>query len=137
MEVVVPSLATRSCVILVSITSLAVGCSTFAVSRTVAPSLVIRTSPFWSISILSIPFGPSVDLTAAATAKAALAFPTRAALPVTLSVSWSVRSSSGEDTAVRVSSVISRNLSFEVFPFILLREIHIPPPWSTIQPLVE
>lgn len=137
MEVVVPSLATRSCVILVSITSFAVGCSTLAVSRTVAPSLVIRTSPSWSMSILSIPFGPNVDLTAAATAKAALAFPTSAALPVTLSVSWRVRSSSGEDTTIRESSLISRNLSFEVFSFILLREIHIPPPLSTIQPMVE
>ena len=39
--------------------------------RIVAPSFVITTSPILSTSILSIPFGPNVDLTASATAFAA------------------------------------------------------------------
>ena len=66
---------------------LAVGCSTFAVSRTVTPSLVTTISPFSSTSILSEPLGPKVDLTAPASARAALVLFTRAERPSIRSVS--------------------------------------------------
>jgi len=50
----------------------AVGLSMSISLRMVTPSLVIVTDPMESTSILSIPFGPSVDWTASATARAAL-----------------------------------------------------------------
>ena len=54
--------------------------------RIVAPSLVITTSPIESTNILSIPFGPSVDLTASATAFAAAILFDCAVLPLVLCV---------------------------------------------------
>ena len=70
--VVVPSPTSSSCVLATSTTILAAGCSMSISFRIVAPSLVITISPSESTSILSMPFGPSVVLTALATAFAAV-----------------------------------------------------------------
>ena len=83
----VPSLAALSCDDEASISSLAVGCSTFALSRTVTPSLVTKADPSPSTSILSSPFGPRVERIAPARDEAALTLFTRAVLPWILSVS--------------------------------------------------
>ncbi len=69
--VVVPSPTSSSWVLAISTIIFAAGCSMSISFRIVTPSLVMVTSPILSMSILSMPFGPRVDLTAAATAFAA------------------------------------------------------------------
>ena len=69
--VVVPSPTSSSWVLATSTIILAAGCSMSISFRIVTPSFVITTSPIVSTSILSMPFGPSVVLTAFATAFAA------------------------------------------------------------------
>ena len=90
---VVPSRATLSCVEEVLITIFATGCSTRAVSRTVTPSLVTNVLPSSSTNNLSRPFGPSVDLTAPASAIAACTFLRNASRPLVLSVDSRIVSS--------------------------------------------
>ena len=80
--VVVPSKQCCSCVLAISMIIFAAGCSMSISFRMVAPSLVITTSPMLSTSILSIPFGPNVDLTASATAFAAAMLLLCAVLPL-------------------------------------------------------
>ncbi len=70
--VVVPSPTSSSWVLATSTIILAAGCSISISRNIVTPSLVITTSPKLSTSILSMPFGPSVVLTALATALAAM-----------------------------------------------------------------
>ena len=72
--VVVPSPTSSSCVFATSTIILAAGCWISISSRIVTPSFVITTSPIESVSILSIPRGPSVVLIASATAFAAAMF---------------------------------------------------------------
>ncbi|MBA7516264.1 hypothetical protein ES705_08310 [subsurface metagenome] len=84
--VVVPSPTLSSCVLATSTIILAAGCSISIVSKIVAPSFVIVTSPKESTSILSIPLGPSVVLTASATALAAAILFFWASFPCFLSV---------------------------------------------------
>ncbi len=84
--VVVPSLATLSCVDEALIIILATGCSTLAVSSTVTPSLVTRVSPWSSTNNLSRPFGPRVERIAPARAIAAWTFLRNASRPLVLSV---------------------------------------------------
>ena len=73
--VVVPSPTSLSCVRATSITIFAPGVFTAISPRIVAPSFVITISPpAWFTSILSMPRGPSVDLTALAIAFAAIIF---------------------------------------------------------------
>ncbi len=79
---VVPSLAILSCREEAPITILATGCSTLAVSSTVTPSFVTKVLPSSSISNLSRPLGPRVDLIAPASAMAACTFFFRASRPV-------------------------------------------------------
>ena len=85
--VVVPSRAALSWADEVEMSSLAVGCSTFAASRTVTPSLVTVAGPPSSTSILSRPRGPRVERTAPASAVAALTLFTNAERPCRRSVS--------------------------------------------------
>ena len=90
---VVPSLAILSWVEEVLIIILATGCSTLAVSRTVTPSLVTSVRPSSSISNLSKPFGPRVDLIASASAIAAWIFFCKASRPVERVVSLRIGAS--------------------------------------------
>ena len=69
--VVVPSPTSSFCVFATSTIILAAGCSISISSKIVTPSFVMTISPIESTSILSIPFGPRVVLTASATALAA------------------------------------------------------------------
>ncbi|OPY18528.1 MAG: hypothetical protein A4E23_01351 [Methanomethylovorans sp. PtaU1.Bin073] len=82
--VVVPSPTSSSWVLDTSTTILAAGCSISISLRMVAPSLVITMSPNESTSILSMPLGPSVLLTAFATAFPARILMLRASLPLVL-----------------------------------------------------
>ena len=66
--VVVPSPTSASCVFAISTIIFAAGCSMSISFKMVTPSFVMVMSPIPSMSILSMPFGPSVDRTAAATA---------------------------------------------------------------------
>ena len=84
--VVVPSKQCCSWVLAISIIIFAAGCSMSISFRIVAPSFVITTSPMLSTSILSMPFGPNVDLTASATAFAAAILLLCAVLPLVLVV---------------------------------------------------
>ena len=84
-DVVVPSPASASTVFATSTIIFAAGLSMSISFRIVAPSFVITTSPRESTSILSIPFGPNVVRTAAATAFAAFIFAVCASLPLALS----------------------------------------------------
>mmetsp|Transcript_70079 Transcript_70079/g.222136 ORF Transcript_70079/g.222136 Transcript_70079/m.222136 type:complete len:208 (-) Transcript_70079:97-720(-) len=74
---VVPSPATTSWDLESSTSIFAAGCETSILSRIVAPSLVMITSPLASWTILSIPLGPSDVRTASATALAASMLPVR------------------------------------------------------------
>ncbi len=85
-EVVVPSPHSASWVLATSTTILAAGCCTSISFRMVTPSLVMTTSPMVLTSILSIPLGPRVDLTASATAFAAAMLLNCASLSLFLSV---------------------------------------------------
>ena len=76
-----PSLAERSCELEDAISKFAVGCSTLAFSKTVTPSLVTLAFPSSSTSILSMPLGPSVDLTAFDKEIAAATLRTKAVRP--------------------------------------------------------
>mmetsp|Transcript_82216 Transcript_82216/g.233071 ORF Transcript_82216/g.233071 Transcript_82216/m.233071 type:complete len:281 (-) Transcript_82216:7-849(-) len=78
---VVPSPASTSWALESSTIILAVGWVSFRCCRIVAPSLEIRTSPFGSWIILSIPFGPREVLTVSATALAARMFVDRTSAP--------------------------------------------------------
>ena len=69
---VVPSPHSSSWLLATSTIIFAAGCSTSISFNIVAPSFVITTSPIESTSILSIPFGPRVDLTASLMAFAAM-----------------------------------------------------------------
>ena len=71
---VVPSPTSSSWVFATSTIIFAAGCSISISLRMVTPSLVMTTSPMVSTSILSMPFGPRVVLTAPATAFAAAMF---------------------------------------------------------------
>ena len=84
--VVVPSPTSSSCVFATSTSIFAAGCSICISSRIVTPSFVITMSPKESTSILSMPFGPSVDLTASATDLAAAMFACCAPLPEVLNM---------------------------------------------------
>ncbi len=84
--VVVPSPTSSSWVLATSTTILAAGCSISISLKIVTPSLVITTSPRPSTSILSMPFGPRVVLTALATALAAIMLLFWASLPLERSV---------------------------------------------------
>ncbi|OFV65713.1 MAG: membrane protein [Candidatus Syntrophoarchaeum butanivorans] len=84
--VVVPSPTSSSCVFAISTIIFAAGCSISISFRIVAPSFVITTSPSESTSILSIPLGPSVVLTALATAFAASMLRFCASLPLVRSL---------------------------------------------------
>ena len=84
--VVVPSPHSVSWVLATSTTILAAGCWTSISFRMVTPSLVMTTSPMVLTSILSIPLGPRVDLTASATALAAEMLLNCASLSLLLSV---------------------------------------------------
>src|SRR5437773_664019 len=86
---VVPSPTSSSWVLATSTSIFAVGCSISISLRIVTPSFVIVTSPRESTSILSMPFGPRVDLTASATARAAAMLLNTAPLPFSRSVPWS------------------------------------------------
>ncbi len=66
--VVVPSPTSASCVFAISTIIFAAGWSMSSSFRIVTPSFVMVMSPIPSMSILSIPLGPSVERTAAATA---------------------------------------------------------------------
>ncbi|MPM66314.1 hypothetical protein SDC9_113221 [bioreactor metagenome] len=79
---VVPSPTSSSWVLDTSTTIFAAGCSISISLRMVAPSFVITTSPIESTSILSIPLGPRVVLTASATAFAAIMLLLWASLPL-------------------------------------------------------
>src|SRR5947208_3799622 len=83
---VVPSPNSSSCVFATSTSIFAVGCSISISLRIVTPSFVIVTSPRESTSILSMPFGPRVDLTASATARAAAMLLYTAPFPFSRSV---------------------------------------------------
>ena len=69
--VVVPSPTSASWVLATSTSILAAGCWTSISLRMVTPSLVMTTSPTESTSILSIPLGPRLLLTALEIAMAA------------------------------------------------------------------
>ena len=71
-EVVVPSPTSWSWVFATSTSILAAGCWTSISLRMVTPSLVMTTSPMESTSILSIPLGPRLLLTASAMVLAAV-----------------------------------------------------------------
>ncbi|OPX58776.1 MAG: hypothetical protein A4E30_01431 [Methanomassiliicoccales archaeon PtaB.Bin215] len=79
--VVVPSPHSSSWVLATSTSILAAGCSTSISFNMVTPSLVMTTSPMESTSILSIPRGPRVLLTASAMALAAMMLLYWASLP--------------------------------------------------------
>ncbi len=81
---VVPSPTSSSWVLDTSTTIFAAGCSMSISLRMVAPSFVITTSPIESTSILSMPLGPRVVLTASATAFAAMMLLLWASLPLVL-----------------------------------------------------
>src|SRR4030042_115151 len=83
---VVPSPTILSWVLATSTIIFAAGCSMCISSSMVAPSLVMTTSPRVSTSILSMPLGPSVVLTASATALAAAMVDLWASLPLLLNV---------------------------------------------------
>ena len=70
-DVVVPSPTSASWVFATSTSILAAGCWTSISFRMVTPSLVMTTSPMESTSILSIPRGPRLLLTASEIALAA------------------------------------------------------------------
>ncbi len=84
--VVVPSPTSSSCVLATSTSIFAAGCSICISSRIVTPSFVITISPKLSTSILSIPLGPRVVLTASATAFAAAILLCWASFPKVLKV---------------------------------------------------
>ena len=84
--VVVPSPHCSSWVFATSMIIFAAGLTTSISLRMVTPSFVMITSPMESTSILSIPFGPSVVLTASAIAFAAAMFLLWALFPLSLSV---------------------------------------------------
>mmetsp|Transcript_6297 Transcript_6297/g.19068 ORF Transcript_6297/g.19068 Transcript_6297/m.19068 type:complete len:263 (+) Transcript_6297:1009-1797(+) len=71
---VVPSPAFTSCDFESSTSIFAAGCKTFTLSRMVAPSLVMITSPSACLTILSMPLGPRDVLTASESALAASMF---------------------------------------------------------------
>ena len=99
--VVVPSPTLSSCVLATSTIIFAAGCSISIVSRIVAPSFVIVTSPSESTSILSIPFGPRVVLTASATALAAAILFLWASFPCFLSEpSFKIRIGTPDNCAI-------------------------------------
>ena len=83
---VVPSPTSSSCVFAISAIIFAAGCSISISLNIVAPSFVMTTSPIESTNILSIPFGPRVDLTAAAIVFAASMFLLCASLPLVRSL---------------------------------------------------
>ena len=83
---VVPSPTSLSCVFAISTIIFAAGCSMSISFSIVAPSFVITTSPIESTNILSIPFGPNVDLTELAMVFAARMFLLCASFPLVLSL---------------------------------------------------
>ena len=80
--VVVPSPTMSSWVLAISTIILAAGCSTSISSKIAAPSLVIVMSPRLSMSILSIPRGPSVVRKTSAIIRAAMMLFFCASLPL-------------------------------------------------------
>ena len=84
--VVVPSPTSASWVLATSTSILAAGCWTSISFRMVTPSLVMTTSPTESTSILSIPLGPRLLLTASEIALAAEMLLNWASLPFSLFV---------------------------------------------------
>mmetsp|Transcript_25921 Transcript_25921/g.62646 ORF Transcript_25921/g.62646 Transcript_25921/m.62646 type:complete len:205 (-) Transcript_25921:47-661(-) len=79
---VVPSPTSLSCISDSCTSTRAAGCSTSSISRIVAPSFVIVTSPRSSTSILSSPIGPNDVFTTLATEQAAVTFWVRTSCPV-------------------------------------------------------